>query len=158
MLWTIFVILLVMWLLGMATSYTLGGTPGSCAAGLAMLDAISQDALVARSQAVGDAMLARIKQITRDNRLVGEVRGRGLLIGIEFVTGPDLRSPNPDAANTFASLCMDRGLFVVPCGVYGNVIEIAPPLVVTEHETKTGLDAFEGALNELSQQLDGSLS
>ena len=109
---------------------TYGGNPVSCAAALAAIETMERSCLVDRAREIGGALQQRLGQLARQYPQIGEFRGRGAMMAIELVK-PD-GSKMPDAALTKAVLaaCARRGLVVLGCGTYGNVIRLLPPLVI----------------------------
>jgi 4-aminobutyrate aminotransferase / (S)-3-amino-2-methylpropionate transaminase / 5-aminovalerate transaminase len=106
---------------------TFGGNPTACAAALATFDVIEDEALVERSAAIGETLLARAHALRQRLPAIGDVRGRGAMVGIELVR-PGTRDPHPDAVTTVVAEARRRGLLVLPCGTYGNVVRLLPPL------------------------------
>ncbi|MEZ4424417.1 MAG: aspartate aminotransferase family protein [Gemmatimonadota bacterium] len=105
------------------------GHPLSCAAALAFLDTLEREGLVRRAREVGAALLAGLRADLADHPAVTDVRGRGLLIGVELATGPDLR-PGPEVAEAL----LRRGVILLPAGPDGRVLELAPPLTISEDQ------------------------
>lgn len=124
---------------------TFGGNPVSIAAALATLDVIEEEGLVARATEIGDAARARLRELQGDMAGIGDVRGTGAMVGIEFVSD-DARTPDPDAAKAVVAHAREAGLLVLPTGTYGNVIRLLPPLTLRDDELAQGLDALERAL------------
>jgi 4-aminobutyrate aminotransferase len=125
---------------------TFGGNPVSCAAALATIQVIREESLLDRCRELGRYSLARLEALRERAAYVGDVRGKGLMIGIEFVyPGPD-RLPNPEEARRVLGACLDRGLLLYPCGLYDQVIRFIPPLTVGEDELDEGLKIFEQAV------------
>lgn len=127
---------------GSSSSY--GGNPLAATAGLAAVEAIVEDKLVANSAYVGAVMLQRLREMQQRHRCIGDVRGRGLLIGVELVADRATKVPL-DRAVTQALFeeCLARGLITM---AYSHVIRINPPLVITEAEALQGLEILEEAL------------
>jgi adenosylmethionine-8-amino-7-oxononanoate aminotransferase len=130
---------------------TFGGHPASCAAGLANLDILTRERLWENSARVGAYLLERLRGI-RSSR-IGEVRGRGLLIGIELVADQETRAPLPEAevvaaqrAIREAGVLVGRNNDTVPG--YGNVLILSPPLILTRAEADKMAEAIEGVLGQ----------
>ena len=111
-------------------SSTFLGHPVSCAAALAVLQEIQQRRLVERSLELGADLLSRLTVATSSNPIVGEVRGRGLMIGIELVRDRGTKVPYPEIIAQVLARALQRGLILLPSGTYGNVISLAPPLTI----------------------------
>jgi len=128
---------------------TFGGNPVSCAAGVAVLNTIAEQKLVANAAARGAELTAALKALmARDDR-IGDVRGRGLMVGIEFVKDRATRDPDTDTCEALILACADQGLLVLNCGTHHNVIRFLPPIDVTAEEISTGVDLFAAALRTL---------
>ena len=128
---------------------TFGGNPVSCAAGVAVMTTIADQKLVANAAARGAELTAALKALmARDDR-IGDVRGRGLMVGVEFVKDRATRDPDTDTCEALILACADQGLLVLNCGTHHNVIRFLPPIDVTAEEIATGVDLFAAALRTL---------
>ena len=124
---------------------TFGGNPLSTAGALANLNFLLDNDLQANAKKVGEHLIGRLKTLEGRVPIVGEVRGKGLIIGIELVA-PGTKTPNADAAGRVMEETKARSLLVGKGGLYGNVIRMAPPLTLTIEEADEGCEALEGAL------------
>ncbi|MGO9434801.1 MAG: acetyl ornithine aminotransferase family protein [Terracidiphilus sp.] len=122
---------------------TFGGNPVSIAASLATIGILKREG-IANAVRVGSAMMERLRGWTKSHRTVGEVRGRGLMIGIELVKDKATREPAGALRNRVETLAFERGLMVLGCGE--NSIRLCPPLIVREEEAMVALDLLEDAL------------
>jgi 4-aminobutyrate aminotransferase len=95
-------------------------------------------------------MLDRLRGWTHSHPLVGDVRGRGLMIGIELVKDKAAREPAPALRNRVETLAFERGLMILGCGE--TSIRLCPPLIVNEHEATIALDILEGALTQVEKE------
>ncbi len=135
---------------------TIGGTycgnALACAAGLKVVEIMERDHLADRSLEIGKKVMARYEEFKEKYECVGDVRGLGGMIGIEFVT--DKASKTPDAALTAAIIqeCVQNGLMVEGAGTYGNVIRFLAPLVITDEQLACGLDIMEKAIAVCSKK------
>jgi 4-aminobutyrate aminotransferase len=129
--------------------YTLGGSPQPCAAGLAVLDEIERQGLVANAADVGERLLQALRTRTEDCPIVGEVRGQGLVMGLELVMDRVSRSPAPEHARALARRCFELGLVVIVMGIYGNVIELTPPLTISGSEAELAKEILGCALDDV---------
>ncbi len=125
---------------------TYGGNPVSCAAGLAVLEEIRERDLVANAAARGAELSAGLRAIAARDARIGDVRGPGLMIGVEFVTDRATREPDGPTCEAVLQGCADEGLLVLSCGVQHNVIRWIPPLDVTSEEIAEALAIFERVL------------
>jgi len=119
---------------------TFGGNPLSCAAALAVLDIVSEDSFLVRARAQGELLRARLEELARRNSDIGEVRGLGPMLAFEFT------ERSPERAQSVVSAAFDRGLVLLSCGLYGNVIRLLPPLTIGEEDLEGGLAILEESL------------
>ncbi len=126
---------------------TFGGNPVSCAAALAVLQVFREEKLAERARRLGERALARLEERLGGSPIVGEVRGKGLMIGVEFVQpGAEPPAPNPEAVKHILRRCLDAGLILYPCGTDNHCIRFIPPLVITEEELDRGIDILAEAV------------
>jgi 4-aminobutyrate aminotransferase len=123
---------------------TFGGNHLSAAGALANLNYILDNDLQKNADEVGGYLKDRLVRMAKDSPIVGEVRGRGLMLALEMV-GPD-GSPNPAAAVRFLQACRERGVLVGKGGIGANAIRISPPLTITREAAEEAADAFVEAL------------
>jgi 4-aminobutyrate aminotransferase len=129
-----------------ATSFsTFGGNPVSTAAGNAVLDYVLDHDLQANAKRTGGILLNGLRSAVGDATIVGEIRGRGLMIGIEFVR-PGTTEPDTAATMRVFDECRKGGLLVGKGGLYGNVLRMGPPLTLTDDEAREGLAILVGAI------------
>jgi 4-aminobutyrate aminotransferase len=130
---------------------TFGGNPVSAAAGNAVVDYVLNHDLQANAKRVGTILLDGLRAVASQAPIVAEVRGRGLMIAVEFVR-PGTTDPNPAATVRVFDECMRGGLLVGKGGLYNNVLRMGPPLTLTEEEAREGLavltDAIKGVAAE----------
>lgn len=134
---------------------TYGGNAVAAAAAIATLDVIADEDLVANARARGDQLLAGIRSVTDGVDAVGDVRGIGLMAGIEFVRPGEsdaTGAPVPDAAAALAvqQATTDHGLLTLTCGPSANVVRLIPALVVSDDEIDTGVERFAAALTDVT--------
>lgn len=129
---------------------TFGGNPLSCAGALANISYILNNNLQASAHKVGEHLLEHLDVIATNSSLVGEVRGKGLMIGIEFVkTGG--KKPDPETAERVMEECRIRQLLVGKGGLYGNVLRISPPMSLTLGEADEGVVALAEAIEAVEE-------
>lgn len=126
---------------------TFGGNPISCAAALANLEVIREENLVDNSARRGEELMKRLKKLEERAGLVGEVRGRGLMIGLELVKDKKTKEPAPSDAKAVRATLRERGILVGVGGAYGNVVRLQPPLSITADECDRAASAVEKALS-----------
>ncbi len=122
---------------------TYGGNPLACAASLATLQLI-EDEYMANAREVGAYTLQKLNEIFDRHPFIGQVRGIGLMLGVEFVKDFETRESAPKLRDRVVDLCFERGLLTLGCG--GSTIRISPPLCVTKEEIDEGLEIFEDAV------------
>ncbi|HEY7738556.1 MAG TPA: aminotransferase class III-fold pyridoxal phosphate-dependent enzyme [Candidatus Limnocylindria bacterium] len=123
---------------------TFGGNPVACAAALAVLDVIEDEDLAANAIRVGAALREAIAGLATTHQAIGDVRGRGLMVGVDLVTDRGTRAPAGDLAKRVMNEMRERGVLVSTTGREGNVLKVRPPLVITQPEADlivTTLDA-----------------
>ena len=123
---------------------TYGGNPISCAASLATIDLIEKEYLK-NAQVVGEYAMDALEEIKSRHPSIGEVRGKGLMIGVEFVKNRETKIPDEEITDRIVELGFERGLLMLTCGK--SVIRIAPPLSMSKSEMDEGLKLFEEALS-----------
>ncbi|XP_039606449.1 alanine--glyoxylate aminotransferase 2, mitochondrial isoform X1 [Polypterus senegalus] len=126
---------------------TFGGNPIGCAAGSAVIDALLEDKLAQNSTEVGAYLLTGLAKLQSKFEIIGDVRGKGLLIGVEMVKDKVTRKPLPDVEmNQIFEDCKDMGLLLGKGGVHGQTFRMKPPLCVTKADADFALAVFELAL------------
>ena len=124
---------------------TFGGNPVSIAAALATLDVIEEEDLLRRATHIGDRFKTMLHGLQGEFPRIGDVRGVGAMIGIEFVAD-DAKTPDKAAVEAVVRHAREDGLLLLPTGTYGNVIRLLPPLNLSDAEIEEGLQKLEGAL------------
>jgi 4-aminobutyrate aminotransferase-like enzyme len=125
---------------------TFGGNPVACAAALAVLDVIADEDLMASAAQVGSYLRQGLVRLAGQHALIGDVRGEGLLIGVELVEEPGRRAPAAAAARAVADALRDRGVLLGTTGPAGNVLKIRPPLVFGREHADLLLRTLDEAL------------
>jgi 4-aminobutyrate aminotransferase/(S)-3-amino-2-methylpropionate transaminase len=127
-------------------SSTAGGNPVASAAVLAVIDIMEHENLVANALRIGRLMKSRLEEIQEKSKILGDVRGSGLVMGLELVRDKETKEPAPDLTKQVIHTCAESGLLVGSVGIFGNVIRVAPPLVMNETEAAESLDIMEKVL------------
>jgi 4-aminobutyrate aminotransferase-like enzyme len=130
-------------------SSTMGGNPISSAAVVAVVDIMKREHLEENALRIGKLMKARLLEMQEKSPYVGEVRGMGLVMGVELVKDKKTKEPAPDLTRKMIDLAAENGLLIGSVGVFGNVLRVAPPLVISEAEAHESLDIFAKALSPL---------
>jgi 4-aminobutyrate aminotransferase len=126
---------------------TFGGNAVACAAGVATIKAMRDENMVENARIRGGQLMNNLRRIQYDFPVIGDVRGLGLMIGVEFRT-PD-RKPDKVTTKAVVAACFDRKLMLLNCGTYDNVIRLIPPLVVTEQQIEEAVAIFVDSLKSV---------
>lgn len=124
---------------------TFGGNPISCAAGLATLQVIRDENLLENAQRQGAYIKQSLDELKGETPVMGDVRGIGLMLGIEFVK-PGTKEPNPDAVSRIMRRALEGGLILYPCGHWAQTLRIIPPLTITRQQADEGLAILREAV------------
>ena len=127
---------------------TFGGNPVACAAALAVLEVLDDEHLIANAASVGESLRAQLRALAERHHAIGDVRGRGLMTGVELVRDRVTREPAGDVAARAKDAMAERGVLIGTTGREGNVLKIRPPLCITDDEARlivTTLDEVLGA-------------
>ncbi len=130
---------------------TFGGNPLSCAAAVAVLDAVGEGAFQERSAHLGGVIRARLEDMASRIPQIGDVRGLGSMLAVELVEDRSTKAPAAAMAAATVAAARDHGLILLACGIYSNVIRILVPLVVSDEDLETGLEALEASLASAAQ-------
>ncbi len=123
-----------------AHASTFGGNPVSCAAALATIELL-EESLIHNAAAMGHHMLDRMRDWPQRFRYVGDVRGKGLMIGFEMVLNKETKERAPELRNELENLAFERGLLILGCGA--NSVRLCPPLVITKDQADFAIDTLE---------------
>ncbi len=127
-------------------SSTMGGNPVACAAVVAVVEIFEKEKLEVNALRIGALMKSRLEKIQEKCPYVGDVRGRGLVMGVELVRDKQTKEPAPELTRRLIDVAAQNGLLIGSVGIFGNVIRVAPPLVINEDEAVESLDLFEKSL------------
>jgi 4-aminobutyrate aminotransferase-like enzyme len=119
---------------------TFGGNPVACAAGLAVLDELTAPGFRERAEQIARLLKTRLDDMASRHSIVGEVRGLGSMLALELV------EQNGDASRAVTTAAREKGLILLSCGLYGNVIRLLPPLSATDEELEKGLAILDDVL------------
>lgn len=125
---------------------TFGGNPISCAASIAVMDTMGD--LLPHAKQLSEHAFHRLNEVKDRHQTIGDVRGLGLMIGIELVSDRDARTPDKLAFQHLHRFCLERGAVIIECGPDGNVIRFIPPLVTTMDELDWAIDLMDAALTD----------
>jgi 4-aminobutyrate aminotransferase len=133
-----------------AHANTFGGNPLCCAAALVTLDLV-RNGLAANAQKMGDRMMARLRELARKQEFIGDVRGRGLMIGVELVTDRTSKTPAKAFATKVVQRAFQNGLLLLECGASG--VRLIPPLMIDEKLADEGMALLEKSMEESASEL-----
>jgi 4-aminobutyrate aminotransferase len=125
---------------------TFGGNPLACAAAIAVLEEVRKPEFLARANELGETIRARLELLAARHAAIGEVRGLGPMLAFE------LKEQSPDLANAVTATAREKGLILLSCGLYGNVIRILVPLVISDPDLAQGLELLEESLVDASSR------
>lgn len=127
---------------------TYAGNPLACAAALAVIEVFEEENLLARSSTLGEMIMGRLRDIAAQDKRIGDVRGLGAMVACELFTA-ECR-PDAELAAKVVALARDKGLILLSCGQYGNVIRILVPLTASDMEVQAGMDIIAACFAELA--------
>ena len=125
---------------------TFGGNPVACAAGIAVLETIEDEQLVLNAQARGAELSSGLRRLMAEDERIGDVRGPGLMVGVELVRDRGTKEPDGDLANGLVARCAELGLLVLTCGAAHQVVRWIPPIDATTTEISEAVEIFGEAL------------
>jgi len=128
---------------------TFGGNPVCCAVALENLAYLQDQGLVKNSERMGKIMVERLLEMQKKHKIIGDVRGRGLMIGVELVKDKQSKQPAAEQAEKVAAAIQDDGVLIGTGGVLKNVLRMQPPLCISEEQTARVLDKLNDRLGKL---------
>jgi 5-aminovalerate/4-aminobutyrate aminotransferase len=128
---------------------TYAGSPIACAAALAVMEVFEEEQLLDRCKAVGERLVTGLKAIQAKYPVIGEVRALGAMIARELFENGDSHKPNPTAVAAVVAKARDKGLILLSCGTYGNVLRVLVPLTSPDEQLDKGLAIIEECFSEL---------
>jgi len=129
---------------------TFCGNPLACQAALKVIEIMERDDFAKRSREIGEIVMNKYNELMERYEVVGDVRGLGAMIGIEFVKNKKTKEPDPVKTKKIILECANNGLLVEGAGTYNNVIRFLAPLVITDEQLMKGLEILEGAIKACS--------
>ena len=130
---------------------TYGGNPLCCEAALAVFDIFESENLIEKSKLLGETLNSRFKKLQEKYDIIGDVRGLGPMIAMELVKDRAQKTPAADETKALVKYCFDRGLLILACGTYGNVIRFLMPLVITDEQLEQGLEIIDDGFAAICQ-------
>lgn len=134
---------------------TYGGSPLGCVAALEVIKAIDTGNLLQRAEIIGKEFNHRFSPLKERHQQIGEIRHIGAMCAIEFVTDAKTKKPNKELVQEIIQAAHQKGLVIMTAGLYGNIIRLLTPLVITEDQLKEGLDVLENVINECCLKSEG---
>jgi 4-aminobutyrate aminotransferase/(S)-3-amino-2-methylpropionate transaminase len=131
---------------------TFGGNPLACAAALASIEVLLEEELHEKAKKMGNYMMKRLNNMSSQIPIIGEVRGKGLSIGVELVTDRATKNPAKKEAEEVVSKCFKRGLLMYTAGFWSNTLRIVPPLTITSELADKALAILEKSLKEVGRK------
>lgn len=128
---------------------TFGGNPVCSAGGRAVLRAIDQDRLQENSQHVGTYLLQRLAELQEKHDIIGDVRGKGLMVGVELVKDKKGKQPAIEETSQVFESCKDRGVLLGKGGLYGNVFRIKPPMCISKEDVDFLIHTMDESIQAL---------
>jgi len=132
-----------------SASSSYGGNPMACAAALASIEVIEEENLLEHSTKLGEFILKRLKKMESEHPIIGEVRGKGCLLGIELVKDKKTKEPFVDAGNKIYQKAFTKGLAWIPAG---HILRLSPPLIMEEETANKALDIIEESISETEKE------
>lgn len=127
---------------------TYGGSPLGCVAALEVIRTIEEDGLIERAKYIGEMFLEKFQPLQAKYEEIGEVRSLGAMCAIEFITDSSTKNPNKEKVHEIIQKAHQNGLIIMSAGLYGNIIRLLTPLVVTDEQLSEGLEVLEKVISE----------
>ncbi len=132
---------------------TFGGNPLSCAVGIAVLEIIEEQGYLEKASKHGEYMKNKLKELQEQHNLVGDVRGQGMMIGVELVRDRETKEPASQEILTVMEITKKKGLLIGKGGLDGNVIRIQPPLELTKNQIDSAITILDETFSEVEEKL-----
>lgn len=129
---------------------TFGGNALACASALKVIDIMEKEDFAGKAMTIGNKLRDRFNGLKEELPVIGDIRGLGAMIGIEFVKDPVTKEPNTELVTKLVQYCANHGLLIENAGTYLNVVRFLAPLVVTDEQLEAGMKILEDGIRELS--------
>jgi 4-aminobutyrate aminotransferase len=129
---------------------TFGGNPLACAASMAVIEVIKEEKLLENAEKQGGYILKWLQDVKQEQGIVGDVRGKGLMIGVEFVEDKETKKAGADQAREVMIRCWRRGVAIVTCGV--STLRLVPPLTITRELVDSSLEIIGDVIKEVEKE------
>ena len=130
---------------------TYSGNPVACSAALAVLDVYEEEDLVNRAAALGGKLRRHFDALQKEFEIIGDVRGKGPMLALELVRKRETKEPAADETKAIVNYCFEKGLILLSCGTYGNVIRTLMPLVITDEQLDRGISIMRDGFLSLTR-------
>jgi 4-aminobutyrate aminotransferase/(S)-3-amino-2-methylpropionate transaminase len=130
---------------------TYGGNPVACRAALAVLDILQNDGLLKRGQELGEKLGKKLLKLQDEFEIIGEVRGKGAMLGMELVKDREKKTPATEETKKLISWCHENGLILLACGNFGNVLRTLMPLTISDEDLDRGLNILRDGLLHITK-------
>ena len=131
---------------------TYGANPVACRAGLAVMEIFEQEDILGKAQVLGEKLQKRFDEFKGRYEIIGDVRGKGPMLALELVRDRETKEPAADEAKALVKTCFEKGLLLLSCGTFGNVIRPLMPLTITDGQLERGLAIMEEGLAALAKR------
>ncbi len=128
---------------------TYGGNPVCCSAALAVLDIFEEERLLEKAKNLGMTLTARLEELQLSFEAIGDIRGIGPMLAMELVKDRKTKTPDAEKAKALTKYCFERGLILLSCGTYGNVIRLLMPLNIGDEEIEKGMSIIQEGFSNL---------
>ncbi len=132
---------------------TFGGNPLSCAAAVAVIEIIQEEQYLSKATKLGASIKKQLLNLKEDHKLIGDVRGQGMMLGIELVSDRNTKDPATQEMLKVMEICKQNGLLIGKGGIDGNVIRIQPPLELTHTQTEKALQILDIAFTKVENNM-----
>ena len=129
---------------------TFGGNALACASALKVIDIMEKENFAGKAMTIGNKLRDRFNGLKEELPVIGDIRGLGAMIGIEFVKDPVTKEPNTELVTKLVQYCANHGLLIENAGTYLNVVRFLAPLVITDEQLEAGMKILEDGIRELS--------
>ena len=130
---------------------TYGGSPLACVAALKVIEKIEKENLCEKSFKLGEYIMGRLNEMKEKYQVIGEVRGLGSMIRLEFVKDRETKEPAPEMVKEIINSCFEEGIILINAGLLGNVIRFLPPLVMTIEQAEYGMDVLDKEISKIAK-------
>jgi 4-aminobutyrate aminotransferase-like enzyme len=133
-----------------SASSSYGGNPMACAAALASIEVIDEEKLLENARHLGEVALKRLQKMMNEHKIIGDVRAKGCLMGVELVKDRETKAPFDEAGKRVYIKAFQKGLAWIPAG---HILRMSPPIIMNEEELLKGLDMIDEAIGETAEEL-----